>query len=406
MKKNLFIIILFFTMLSAGFASATAPLEVQYPDISVGSFSTGAPNPDSLPIYARYFLVFLIACSGFAALFVFTKGGFDFITSVGDSGKTSEARKSMTSAALGLLIVLSYFIILYTINPTLVLFDINMISTVYLERLTPGVYLCVKDVDIPHAYTLEGINEPNKDDKERNAKIIKDANENCLIVSSSRDNLGNFNEKVKYVYLVPDPSMGTKYGVILSNKTGKNVNDPQARAAIFFSDKNINKVTYFPLSKIQPYSAIPFILHFNPSFSSSVILYNFVNYNEKDEGAEKFIIKDSQISGVSARFSNINLPLPDDGETGQYPEINSIRVEPSKSLIAIFFKEQSSSWTDATDIDIYLENNPDLNGSRVGKCLQDNAKCEKYKYSEDLPDEMESYPCAPGGIVVVKASTF
>lgn len=66
-------------------------------------------------------IYYLIFSSLFvAAAVILVKAGFDYLTSAGDSGKASEARKKIFAVISGLLILVSSYIILRTINPNLV----------------------------------------------------------------------------------------------------------------------------------------------------------------------------------------------------------------------------------------------------------------------------------------------
>ena len=62
---------------------------------------------------------FIVGISGFSAFFMFVWGGFEWSSSAGDPTKIGEAKNRIKSAAIGVLIVLSAYLVLQTINPEL-----------------------------------------------------------------------------------------------------------------------------------------------------------------------------------------------------------------------------------------------------------------------------------------------
>jgi len=64
---------------------------------------------------------FAIVGTGICAVVMIVWGGFDYVLTDSISGK-GEGRKKITSALIGLLLALSSYAILYTINPNLVTF--------------------------------------------------------------------------------------------------------------------------------------------------------------------------------------------------------------------------------------------------------------------------------------------
>lgn len=62
---------------------------------------------------------FLIGIAGLVASVMLVVGGFQYLTSAGDSGKTGAAKKRMLNALVGLVLALGAYTILKTINPAL-----------------------------------------------------------------------------------------------------------------------------------------------------------------------------------------------------------------------------------------------------------------------------------------------
>ncbi len=65
-----------------------------------------------------WFYYLVVTISGFSAFFMLVWGGFEWLTS-GVSGKKKEAKERIESALLGLLLILSSYLILRLINPDL-----------------------------------------------------------------------------------------------------------------------------------------------------------------------------------------------------------------------------------------------------------------------------------------------
>lgn len=63
---------------------------------------------------------FIVGVSGISSFFMLVWGGFTWLTSAGSPGKISDAKERITSAVLGLVIILSSYLILQIINPELI----------------------------------------------------------------------------------------------------------------------------------------------------------------------------------------------------------------------------------------------------------------------------------------------
>ncbi len=76
-------------------------------------------NQDLNQIIA-WFYYLIVTISGFSAFFMLVLGGFTWLTS-GVAGKKAEAKEKINSALLGLLLILSSYLILRMINPDLII---------------------------------------------------------------------------------------------------------------------------------------------------------------------------------------------------------------------------------------------------------------------------------------------
>lgn len=66
-----------------------------------------------------WFYYFIVGIAGLAAFTMLVWGGVQWLTSAGNPSKITEARERITSALLGLLIILGSWLILQVINPEL-----------------------------------------------------------------------------------------------------------------------------------------------------------------------------------------------------------------------------------------------------------------------------------------------
>ncbi|HCC59662.1 MAG: hypothetical protein A2402_03075 [Candidatus Staskawiczbacteria bacterium RIFOXYC1_FULL_37_43] len=132
MKKKIKKIIFYFLfagifLAGANFAYA---LEAKYP--SIFGFSLG--SDPTLPEYAKYFFNIGIAIAGALAVIVIAWGGIQYMFTFGlgkmidpKKGKRGpdEAKAWIKAGILGLLLIVCSYLIAYTINPYLVIFDLS-----------------------------------------------------------------------------------------------------------------------------------------------------------------------------------------------------------------------------------------------------------------------------------------
>lgn len=111
-------------------------LEIHYPEVS------GAETPTTtktfLPAYIEYIFTWAIIIAGLLAFFALVYGGILYLTSAGNPSKMSDAREQIIAGFLGLIILLSSFLILNTIDPQLVILEKPK-----LEQAIGGIYAYV-----------------------------------------------------------------------------------------------------------------------------------------------------------------------------------------------------------------------------------------------------------------------
>lgn len=131
------VVFLFSFFVSFNFAFAQGrQLEIDYPDVP------GAPAPKTvtagLPAYVKYVFNFGIIIFGLIVLGVLVFGGIKYLLSAGKPGELQEAKNQILAAFLGLVFLLSSYLILTTINPQLVVFDILKPFSLKVFRCTVG----------------------------------------------------------------------------------------------------------------------------------------------------------------------------------------------------------------------------------------------------------------------------
>ncbi len=109
-------------------------LEVKYPEI-------GGLKPktvkEGLPDYVRYIFTFGVVLIGLVVFTALIWGGIIYLTSAGNPVKLKEGKDRVISAFLGAIILLSSYIILTTINPQLVLFDLPPLTKIEKKEIPP-----------------------------------------------------------------------------------------------------------------------------------------------------------------------------------------------------------------------------------------------------------------------------
>lgn len=118
MKKSfLFFLLLILIVPTTISAADEITLNLKYP--TFGGFDINT-NQDLTSIVA-WLYTFLVGISGLAAFVMIIWGGVQWMTSQGNPTSTSAAKEKIKMALLGLLLVLTSFLILQIINPELTL---------------------------------------------------------------------------------------------------------------------------------------------------------------------------------------------------------------------------------------------------------------------------------------------
>jgi len=279
-KNKLFFLflLLFIFVLGANFVLAQRELEIDYPVIPGAEVTLQTVEGTSLPEYVKYIFNFAIGIVGLLALGALIYGGMRYLTSAGNPAVLEDARSQIFAGVLGLIILLSSYLILTTINPQLVVFEFKEIGGVGVGA-TPGVWVCKEETfDAKHCYRVTTVqNLPNE-----------------------------FNNKIKYVYIVEEGG----YGAVLHEDENF-----KGKCQVVLKDQSV---------KGKPSSVTPFII--NPgSEGKGVTLYEKSDFNEGFEGKDQW-------------------PLDGGYKAGNYPGINaipcySIEIKETEQYIAVVFED-------------------------------------------------------------------
>lgn len=219
-------------------------LEIAYPQLpSQIQIPTTVQTPISH--YIRYVYYFFIWITGFIALGVLFYGGFLYVSSTGNPSAIQEAKDQIFAGFLGILILLGSTYLLKAINPQLAEIKIDILTPPHFGPLESGIWLCKQETneimdiwqlneefisreeefksrekDLKNASTtqiqkdiISQMKNINKSGRSAKNKIHKQ----CYLANSSGDIKDDFNNKVKYVYSVPEEKNGElkNYGAFL-----------------------------------------------------------------------------------------------------------------------------------------------------------------------------------------------
>lgn len=414
-KKNIINTLILFSVLVVFFLpllSIAAPerLEIEYPPIP------GVPpltRTVTLPVYVKYIYYLFLAISGIIALGVIVVAGFRYLSSVGMPEKLKDAKNQIASAILGLLLLACSWLILRTINPQLVVLRLPDDLPPTLPDLNAGVYLCREGVDIMGFWSKRRAAESQTPAEQRNTvaelvAIQKTIDQHCSIQEREGDIGRDFEDKIKWVYLVPD-FRKQQYGVILYEESGFK----GAGTAIYGNGEGgviraLEAPTGWGLEQEFPgflaSSARPFIINYHPNPSWFVKLYEAVHHNRGTPGAESKCWSvgpvpgcgDMNIDGQTGYINTANIfTSPQNSENGM-SEIGSIQIE--GDLVVIFFKEPGGEWYLDTEINIFPEmgfsSDDNLNNNLMGVWIPECVKRREPHWQD------ESYPCANNMVII------
>jgi len=391
-QKSIFFFILFFLFVfsfcwgqSAFGQPAARPLEIQYPSFP----QVTPPQTVETPVtdYVKYLYYFFIFTAGFFALGALVYASFRYITSAGSPEAMKDAKDQISAALLGVLILVSSWIILNQINPQLTVFRLGP-TRPFIPSLSPGVLLCKERVDIVGTWNQikesENLNkefETASSDRQKEIitklrqissqvnAVFASTTQSCWKVPSSGDIPDPFNDKTEWIYLIPSATLttngsatttGSEYGAIVYEKTKFN-----GESLVFYTINNPQPTEWDGVSggkkiaDLKPSSIKPFILNYEPQPRPvwDVTLYELIDYNKADPN----------------KWNN-QPPFPSKGDPAESSnlssdqKISSIKIE--GELIVIFFKTGATESNDQKpwqgELDVFTESDSNLNDNKMG----------------------------------------
>lgn len=438
MKKKtriifLFIALAFFLVLITGFVHAGGAtgsweeeepkekaLEITYPQIP--GVSTPKTVSSGLPEYIDYIFRFAVVIIGIIVLGVLIYNGFQYLTSAGNSEKLSDAKKGITSALLGAVILFSTYLIFNTINPQLTILELpdpDLIEPV----VKPGIYLCnynVPDINVVINEYISGDENTKINAVKELIYIMKNDKGFCFRVNFS-GNLESFAfSQIKYkhtAFAIPrkeyvyDPvAKETKtewrydYGIIFHER-----DNWKSKCLLISPYDKINtdlelnfaaaglitarSVTIFEKPTIKP----------APEFVE-VGLYECMAYNDptycppdkKGSPDKSFYKTTSYIAGWSGKGVEKNNGYYGLGKL--YENARSISIYPEGSCFAILFSEENFK---GSICEIISKNDNNLLNQDIGRCDSKYGKCRWWVFKETVEGELKyCQPCLKSMIVV------
>ncbi len=137
--KKIIIISIFILLITPLFIEGSPLLELNYPEIR--EIQPTYADAQTFPLYINYLVYLLVAVGAIVTVISLIRGGMSWLTAQGDPAKIKEGRDRITSSIFGLIIILSSFVFLDSINPDLKsIHELEIIETEEPD-FAPGVYL-------------------------------------------------------------------------------------------------------------------------------------------------------------------------------------------------------------------------------------------------------------------------
>jgi hypothetical protein len=100
----------------------------------------GSSVVSNLGDYIKTVYIYLIGIGGIVAVVLILKGGFEYVSSAGSPERVTSAKSTITSALIGLFLLLGSYTMLYTINPDLL--QLKLPRVFMLRTITLGTDWC------------------------------------------------------------------------------------------------------------------------------------------------------------------------------------------------------------------------------------------------------------------------
>lgn len=313
---TLFLFVFIFLVLGGLVFAQDKGLEVTYPQIPGVDTPTVVKTP--LPQYVKYIFNFGIWIAGFVAFGSLVYGGVRYLTSVGDPSKTDDAKDQIFAGILGLIVLLSSYLILANLNPQLLTLKVSK-DNLGTPGETIGVYLC-KDSSF----------------------------QNCTVYGSNSDTLAPaINDQVAYIHFKNTDT--TVFGAVLHEDSSR-----QGTCQVLLADGPV-KLPSGAASSITVFQR-------GTATGAGVTLYECENYDTTSKTGSIFDRHTCQKWGPYQNVQNNNL-----GQIG-----NSIQIDPESKYLAVVF--QGANGTQKCEV--FTTSDPGLATNYIGDCgLWHNMGC-------------------------------
>ncbi len=336
----------------AGNEESSRKLEINYP--SIGNFT---PETTSIRLdeYVRYIFNFVLWGVGILALMMIVSAGARYLLSPVKPEEKKEAKNQITSALIGLLILISSIIILNTINT-----DIQDITVSDLKEpivMGSGIWICNQEIENFEEF-MKG--ELELEQEERDQKI-DEISRRCFRASSKSTVPKDF--EIKNLYLVGDEDKDLEYAVVFHENDN-------------FTGECILRYDTSKLGSFDPRAVTPLILR-KEAKGEGVTFYSHRDFNEgvtEEEGAEK---SETYQSTGTSQEEGVKF-------VGLEP-CYSIKIDEDEEWIAVIYK--------APD----LQSIPSNFGGGAGDIVQNARICEVFDKSDrNLEDDYTGTFCSEG----------
>ena len=318
MYNKIFLIAFICLILATVVSAVERPLEIDYPEF--GGFKPTTVQQTLLPDYIKYLFNFSLIIVGLIVFSALIIGGFLYLISSGNPSKL-DAKDRIFGALIGLVLLLSSWLILNTINPQLTIFYPVGLEEVYIYQGQPGTVTL-----FAAANCLNLNNKPvcvnNEECTEEGTKcfdIFKDGTKRCV-------------SETIILNLSKDPNLDkTEF---TSDKTWADV----ASAFIFYGDNYEVRICENEDFKNCKIIREPNICHDIPSSASSVEVLTKVNgarlYTETNFGGKYQDFPFDENNICYTNFSHI-------GDN----QASSIEVAPGYWTVACKESNGNCGWT-------------------------------------------------------------
>jgi|GEM_PF-1240933 len=232
-QKKLCLILTIITLVFCSSGVFAQQLEVSYPTVMEASITAQS----SLPDFALYFFKFGLALGLFIVFLSLIISGVMYMFSPAKPDLVAQAKERALGSISGLLILVSSYLVITTLNPQLSVFQMTPVENPQIEvekREDPGVYL----------YNTTGC--PDGEENQQDHAIYKGT-------KSSIFDLGFYKNKIKSVKFVRNQQTGSAFVAILyenANLSGRcqylNPNTPCHSAGSFAASVSIHSYDFSP----------------------------------------------------------------------------------------------------------------------------------------------------------------